>query len=79
MVSEVVSNLEEQRKDLVESLNQENFINQLFPTYKKLQENLSLLLQTNTETASRMQSFDELQHEGAIIEGEYRIISKNYV
>lgn len=79
MVSEIVSNLEDQRKGLLESLNQENFINQLFPTYKKLQENLSLILQANTETASRKESFDEWQHEGAIIEGEYHIISESYV
>lgn len=79
MVSEIVSNLEEQRKGLLESLNQENFINQLFPTYKKLQENLNLVLQANTETVRRKQSFDEWQHEGAIIEGEYRILSENHV
>lgn len=79
MVTQIVSNLEEQRKGLLEFLNQENFISQLFPAYNKLQENLNLVLLANTETASRKQSFDEWQHEGAIIEGEYRIIAENHV
>lgn len=77
LVSEIVLNLENQRKGLIELLKQEDFINQLFPTYNKLQENLNLVLKANAETASRKQSFDEWQHEGAIIEGEYRIIKGN--
>ncbi|CQH17665.1 TPA: LeoA/HP0731 family dynamin-like GTPase [Yersinia enterocolitica] len=77
LVSEIVLNLENQRKGLIELLKQEDFINQLFPTYNKLQENLNLVLKANAETASRKQSFDEWQHEGAIIEGEYRIIKEN--
>ncbi|HDL7929384.1 TPA: 50S ribosome-binding GTPase, partial [Yersinia enterocolitica] len=68
LVSEIVLNLENQRKGLIELLKQEDFINQLFPTYNKLQENLNLVLKANAETASRKQSFDEWQHEGAIIE-----------
>ncbi|QLW72621.1 50S ribosome-binding GTPase [Citrobacter freundii] len=78
MVTQIVSMLEEQRKGLLDSLNQEDFINQLFPAYKKLQENLGIVLLANEETASRKQSFDEWQHEGAIIEGEYRIITENH-
>ena len=78
MVTQIVSMLEEQRKGLLDSLNQEDFINQLFPAYKKLQENLGIVLLANEETASRKQSFDKWQHEGAIIEGEYRIITENY-
>lgn len=79
MVTQIVSMLEEQRKGLLDSLNQEDFINQLFPVYKKLQENLGIVLLANEETAKRKQSFDEWQHEGAMIEGEYRIVTENYV
>ncbi|QHQ18956.1 labile enterotoxin output A [Pectobacterium brasiliense] len=78
MVTQIVSMLEDQRKGLLDSLNQEDFINQLFPAYKKLQENLGIVLLANEETSSRKQSFDEWQHEGEIIEGEYRIITENH-
>lgn len=78
VVKEIISMLEEQRKGLLESLNQEDFINQLFPAYKKLRENLDIVLQVNEQTASRKQSFDEWQHEGAIIEGKYRVVTDNY-
>lgn len=76
MVTQIVSMLEEQRQGLLDSLNQDDFISQLFPAYKKLQENLEIVLLANEETASRKRSFDEWQHEGAIIEGEYRIITE---
>lgn len=78
MVQETVAMLEEQRKGLLDSLNQESFINQLFPAYKKLRDNLDIVLQVNEETTSRKQSFDEWQNEGASIEGDYRIITNTY-
>ncbi|MFV0576490.1 MAG: LeoA/HP0731 family dynamin-like GTPase [Vibrio sp.] len=79
MVKQIVSTLEEQRKGLVDSLNQEDFIDQLFPTYKKLRENLDIVLRANDEVSSRKRSFDEWQDEGAIIEGQFRIIAENNV
>lgn len=78
VVAQIVSILEEQRKGLLDSLNQDDFINQLFPIYKKLQESLGIVLQANEETTSRKKSFDEWQREGALIEGEYRIIAENH-
>ncbi|MDT3272598.1 50S ribosome-binding GTPase [Shewanella sp. SP2S2-4] len=77
MVTQIVSMLEEQRKGLLGSLNQEDFINQLFPVYKQLRENLDIVLRANAETASRKKSFDEWQNEGVNIEGKYRIVTEN--
>ena len=76
-VDEIVSTLEEQRKGLLNSLNDTDFINQLFPAYKQLQENFEAVLQANAETADRKQAFDEWEYEGKVIEGEYKIISSN--
>ena len=69
--------MEEQRKGLLDSLNDADFINQLFPAYKQLQENFEAVLQANAETADRKQAFDEWEYEGKVIEGEYKIISSN--
>ncbi|HGN0053784.1 TPA: LeoA/HP0731 family dynamin-like GTPase [Proteus mirabilis] len=78
LVAEIVSMLEMQRKGLLEALNDKDFINQLFPVYQALQENLNIVLQANERSFERKKSFDEWQHEGAIIEGEYRIITASY-
>lgn len=78
LVAEIVSMLETQRKGLLEALNNKDFIYQLFPAYQTLQENLNLVVQANERSFERKKSFDEWQHEGAIIEGEYRVITASY-
>ncbi|MFS3859216.1 LeoA/HP0731 family dynamin-like GTPase [Proteus mirabilis] len=78
LVKEIVSMLETQRKGLLEALNDKDFIHQLFPAYQALQENLNLVMQANESSFERKKSFDEWQNEGAIIEGEYRVITASY-
>lgn len=78
MVASIVSLLEEQRKGLLDSLNQEDFLNQLFPAYKKLRDNLNTVSRANEEISTRKQSFDEWQREGEIIEGEFRLIAESH-
>lgn len=74
-VDEIVRTLEDQRKGLLDSLNDGNFIDQLFPAYKSLQEDFSAILRAEENTDNRKQAFDKWQSEGMIIEAECRIIS----
>lgn len=79
LVKEIISMFEEQRQGLLDSLNDQDFIEQLFPAYTTLKENLDIVLQSNAEVANRKKSFDEWQQEGRVIEGEYRMIVENYI
>ncbi|OOF44538.1 hypothetical protein BKK51_08620 [Rodentibacter trehalosifermentans] len=76
MVKEIVTMLEEQREGLLNSLNDDNFVSQLFPRFVELKEQFQAIQTTNSQTADRRQAFNEWQKEGAIIEGEYRILEQ---
>jgi GTP-binding protein EngB required for normal cell division len=72
--SKIVLTLEKQRTGLLNSLNDTDFIAQLFPVYKELQEKVLQVQNANNQTAERKQAFQEWQHQGEIIEGEYRLL-----
>lgn len=73
-VSEIVAILEEQRAGLLQSLNDSNFIGQLFPKYIELEEQFEAIRIANEQTVERKSAFDAWMNEGVIIEGEYRIL-----
>ncbi|OSI35544.1 LeoA/HP0731 family dynamin-like GTPase [Neisseria dumasiana] len=74
MVGDIVEMLEEQRSGLLNSLNNDDFIKQLFPAYTELKEKISVIQEANMQTAERKKAFDEWKKEGEIIEGAYRIL-----
>lgn len=74
MITEIVAMLEEQRQGLLNSLNDADFVGQLFPRYAELQEQFAAIQEANAQTAARRQAFNEWQKEGLVIEGEYRIL-----
>ena len=74
MVKDIVEMLEEQRSGLLKSLNDDSFIEQLFPVYAELKEKISAVQEANMQVAERKRAFDEWQKEGEIIEGEYRLL-----
>ena len=74
MVKDIVEMLEQQRSGLLKSLNDDSFIEQLFPVYAELKEKISAVQEANMQVAERKRAFDEWQKEGEIIEGEYRLL-----
>ncbi|VTU06338.1 Uncharacterised protein [Actinobacillus porcinus] len=76
MITEIVNILEEQRQGLLNSLNKDDFVGQLFPRYVELQERFKDIQENNAQTVARRQAFNEWQKEGLVIEGEYRILEQ---
>ena len=74
MVKDIVEMLEQQRSGLLKSLNDDSFIEQLFPVYAELKEKISAVQEANMQVAERKRAFNEWQKEGEIIEGEYRLL-----
>ena len=74
MVKDIVEMLEHHRSGLLKSLNDDSFIEQLFPVYAELKEKISAVQEANMQVAERKRAFDEWQKEGEIIEGEYRLL-----
>ena len=74
IVAEIVSMLENQRKDLLDKLGSQNYIDQLFPAYQKLKEKIDAVEIMYSETDQRKKAFSDWQREGEIIEAEFRML-----
>lgn len=74
-IQQIVSTLEEQRKGLLETINNSNFVNQFFPEFVELKDKFLFVQKTNRETESRKVAFDKWCKEGELIEGQYRVLA----
>ena len=77
LVLDITGNLETQREGLLDSLKSVDFIDTLFPDFKTLKQRFSDVEAANNETVKRKEAFDLWQKEGALIEGEYRVLESS--
>lgn len=64
--------LKEEKERLLQLFKNDNFINELFPMYKSLQERFVVLKKTTDQAFSRKQALDELRQEGIEIKENVR-------
>lgn len=71
----LVANLQNQQREILELIDQDEFIEKFFPIYKELKNKVEEIKLMHTDHESKTKSFVTWRKEGMIIEGEFRSLS----
>lgn len=71
----LITNLQNQQREILELIDKDEFILKFFPVYKELKDKIEEIKLMHMDHESKTKSFASWRKEGMIIEGEFRSIS----
>lgn len=70
----MISDLQHQQKEILESIDKKDFIEKAFPTFRAMKDTIDEVKSTKDEFQKKQSRFEEWKKEGDIIDTEFREI-----
>lgn len=74
-INEMVSNFNQQREELINLINSQEFVHQIFPEYRQIIDTIDEVNQNLQEKAAYQRSFENWLKQGEIIDAEFSVIA----
>ena len=74
-INEMVSNFNQQREELINLINSQEFVHQIFPEYRQIINTIDEVNQNLQEKVAYQRSFENWLKQGEIIDAEFSVIA----